>query len=72
MEKQDYRVNRDLLVDMFPGRATISVKEAAEVLDSNINTVYAATKRRKDPLPSKKLCGKTVIPIAGFARWMCL
>jgi predicted HTH domain antitoxin len=72
VEKKDYRVNLELLVGLFPERAAISVKEAAEVLDSNINTVYAAIKRRKDPLPSKKLCGKTVIPIAGFARWMCL
>lgn len=72
MEKQDYRINLERLVEMFPDRAAISVKEAATVLNSNINTVYSAIKRRRDPLPSKKLCGKTVIPIAGFARWMCL
>lgn len=72
MEKQGYRENLELLLVLFPSRATITVKEAAEVMNSNVNTVYTAIKRRRDPLPSKKLCGKTVIPIAGLARWMCL
>jgi hypothetical protein len=71
MEKQGYREALAHLLEMFPDRATISVKEAALVLNSNINTVYNAINKKRDPLPSKKLCGKTVIPITAFARWMC-
>ena len=72
MEKQGFRENYEMLCERFPEKITITVQEAARAMDCNINTVYNAIKRRKDPLPAKKLCGKTVIPIAGFARWLCL
>lgn len=70
MEKKGYRAQLEMLLEMFPGRMTITVKEAAEVMDSNIGTVYNAMKLVKNPLPHKKLCGKIVIPIAAFANWL--
>ena len=76
MEKQDFRENYNMLCEKFckdsPEKSALTVQEAARAMDCNINTVYNAIKRRKDPLPAKKLCGKTVIPIAGFARWLCV
>lgn len=72
MEKPDYRVNLEMLCEMFPGKATITPKEAAEVMGANVNTVYEAMKKKYYPLPSNKLAKKKiVIPIAGFARWLC-
>lgn len=71
MEKQGYRDTLVMLQDMFPGKAAITVKDAAAVLGSNIGTVYEAIKRRRSPLPSKKLAGKIVIPIPAFASWLC-
>jgi hypothetical protein len=70
LEKEGYRENLEFLSSMFPGRATLTVKEAAGIMSCTINTVYAAVKRRRFPLPSQKLGGKTVIPIPSFARWM--
>lgn len=70
MEKKEYREHLEMLLEMFPGRMTITVKEAAEVMSSDIRTIYNATKLVKNPLPSKKLCGKIVIPIAAFANWL--
>ena len=71
MEKQGYRETREMLESRFPGKIAISVKDAAEVMDANINTVYEAVKSRRNPIPSQKLGGKIVIPLAQFARWLC-
>ena len=71
MEKEGYRESLSMLMEMYPGRVALSVKEVAQITDSNIGTIYEATKRVKKPLPSKKLGGKVVIPITALARWMC-
>lgn len=71
MEKTGYRDALEMLKDMFPGKAAITVKDAATVLGANTCTVYDAIKRKRNPLPSKKLVGKIVIPIPAFASWLC-
>lgn len=72
MEKKDYRANLEMLGTLFPGKATITPKEAAAVMGANVNTVYDAMKKKYYPLPSNRLSAKKiVIPIAGFARWLC-
>ena len=71
MEKEGYRETLAFLSGMFPGKAFITVNEAAELIGAHITTVYDAIKRKRNPLPSKKLCGKIVIPIPALARWMC-
>ena len=70
MEKPGYREALLMLRDLFPGKAVISVKEAATVLNANVCNVYEAVKRKYNPLPSKKLSGKTVIPIPALASWL--
>lgn len=71
MEKKGYREALELLVDKFPDRTAISVKEAAVTLGRSESSVRDAMKRRRDPLPFKKLGGSVVIPISQLARWMC-
>ena len=72
MEKKGYRETLEWLENKYPGKATISVKEAAQAMDANLNTVYGAVKRRYNPLPSQKLARrKIVIPIPAFAKWLC-
>ena len=71
MERDGYRENLEMLMMLYPGRATLSVKEVAEITDSNIGTIYEATKRVKKPLPCKKIGGKLVISISTLARWLC-
>ncbi len=71
MEKSGYRENYEILRDLFPGRATISTVEAANVVGSDVRTIRAAIERVNDPLPARKIGTKTVIPIPALARWMC-
>lgn len=70
MEKAGYREQLELLLKYFPGRAAITVTEVAEILGTRPETVYQAIRRVKDPLPSRKVLGKVVIPITSLARWM--
>lgn len=73
MEREGYRESLGFLKEMYPGRAGISVKEAADLLGVHITTVYDSMRtQRKEPLPHKKLGGRVVIPIPALARWMCL
>lgn len=71
MEKRDYRINYELLLKKFPNRATISTKEAAELLGCSDRTIRSAITRAKNKLPAQKL-GKSlwVIAIPSFARWL--
>lgn len=71
MEKQGYRENLELLLERFPDRMAISVKEASVLLGRSESSVRDAMKTKRDPLPFKKLGGSVVIPIAQLARWMC-
>lgn len=71
MEKPGYRESYEHLLSMFPGRVAISVQETADVMGVSIKTVYAATRRVKNPLPCKHIgSARIVIPIAALARWM--
>ena len=71
MEKQGYRENIALLTEIFPGRAAISVKEAADVTGTSKDAVYDMIKRVHNPLPHQKMGARVLIPVAGLARWMC-
>lgn len=71
MEKQGYREALGILLDKFPDKVAISVKEAAAVLGRSESSVRDAMKRRRDPLPFKKLGGSVIIPLSQLARWMC-
>lgn len=71
MEKASYRDTIAHLNDLFPGRASITAQEAAQVLDCDIKTVRSSMARVKNPLPSVKVTEKkVVIPIPAFARWL--
>ena len=72
MEKAGYREQLELLLTYFPGRAAITTQEVATILGTRPETVYKAMKRVKDPLPSRKVLGKVVVPVTALARWMAL
>lgn len=70
MEKQGYRELIEQFQQLFPGKATITVKQAAGCMGASERTVRDAIKRKENPLPSCRLGGKVLIPIASFARWL--
>ena len=72
MEKEGYRATLEMLRDMYPGKAAITVDQAAAAIGANRKTVYEAVKRRYNPMPSQKVTKKKiVIPIPSLARWLC-
>lgn len=71
MEKEGYRDALAFLLERYPDKAVLTVQEAADLLGIHLTTAYDALKRKRNPLPSKKICGKLVIPIPALARWMC-
>lgn len=71
MEKAGYRENLEVLLEQFPGKVTISPKEAAMAMHVDVRTVYSAMRRVRDPLPHQNITAKrVVIPIAGLAKWL--
>ena len=71
MEKEGYREMLEALNEKFPGRVTITPKEAADVMGTDVRVVYSAIARVKNPMPCKRLAQKKiVIPIPALARWM--
>lgn len=70
MEKQGYRELLKQFQMLYPGRVTITVKEAARCMSASERAVRDAIKRSKNPLPSCRLGGRVLIPIASFARWL--
>lgn len=71
MEKQDYRINLEMLMKLFPNRASISTQECAEVLSCSNKTVRSAIRRKNNPLPAVKVTPKMyAIAIPSFARWL--
>ena len=70
MEKSGYREQLELLKELFPGKVAISVRQAAQVLGCDVHTAYSSVNRSKDPLPTKKIGGKLVVPISLFANWL--
>ena len=71
MEKQDYRINLEMLMKMFPDCASITTQDTAKALKCSVKTVRSAIKRRNKPLPAVKISSKMyLVPIPSLARWM--
>ena len=71
MKLVGYDETVEFLRGLFPGVASIDVKQCAQVLGCSVNSVYASVNYCKNPIPSKRVRGKITIPIPGLARWMC-
>lgn len=75
-EINGYREALELLKELYPGRTTLRVSEAAEALGVHTQTITAAITRRHNPLPAQNISGggrnkSYVIPITALARWQC-
>ena len=75
-EINGYREALELLMALYPGRATLRINEAAEAMGVHTQTITAAIRRKKNPLPAQNVSGgiknkSYVIPITALARWQC-
>ena len=73
MEAKGYRENLEMIREHFPNRITISPDECAKVMGVDRKTVYAAIRKKKNPLPSTRLGARCIqIPVARLAQWLCV
>lgn len=64
-EKPDFREQLDRLLQRFPGREMIEVKEAAAVIGCDFRTLV-----RDKNFPTRQLGTRYVVPLVSMARWM--
>lgn len=67
---------RELINEMYPGRAFLKPKEAAAIMGVNIKTVTAAIERKYNPLPARNVSNGIknkcyIIPVTELCRWGC-
>nr|DAD94132.1 MAG TPA: helix-turn-helix domain protein [Siphoviridae sp. cttpk5] len=64
-EAEGYRPQLELLTDMFPGRAAITVNECQTALGIDRRTLLAERE-----FPARKIGGKYAVPLTELARWL--
>ena len=64
-ELEDYRDNLELLGKLFPGKATITIEETAQVIGCHKRTIAG-----NDDIPVVKVGRRSLVPIVGLARYL--
>lgn len=64
-ETQGYRPQLELLTDLFPGRAAVSIVECQNVLGIDRRTLLTI-----DGFPVRQIGNKYVVSITELARWL--
>lgn len=64
-EAEGYRPQLELLTDMFPGRAAITVNECQIALGIDRRTLLAERE-----FPARKIGGKYAVPLTELTRWL--
>ena len=70
-ETEDYKNIVAMILEKYPGKVTLTVRETAEVMSCAKSTVYKFIGDDKKPLPTLKNCKAVRVPIPALARWMC-
>ena len=64
-EYEDYRDNIALLTQMFPGKATLTVEEAAAVIGCDKRTIISHKE-----VPTVRVGRRVTVPLFGLARYL--
>ena len=64
-EKEDYRINLEMLYERFEGKDFLMMEEVCAFLKCNRRTLL-----KDDKFPVKKVGREYRIPVTGFARWL--
>lgn len=65
-EKEGFRDQYRALIERFPGREAITMKEAAQVLSVSLDAIAESS-----DFPKKKIGRRVIVPLVSLARWMC-
>lgn len=74
-EKDGYREQLELILELYPGRVSLTVGEAAKILHCDARAVKAAIMRKVDPLPAQNIAKsgamnkRYMIPVTALAKW---
>lgn len=70
-DKEKWKETLEILRETFPGRLSISVREAARVLGVDSDTIYEAIRNKTKTLPYQRISEKKIIiPMVGLAKWL--
>lgn len=70
-DKEKWKETLEILRETFPGRLSLSVKEAATVLGVNSGTIYETIRNKTKTFPYQKVTEKKIIiPMVGLAKWL--
>lgn len=64
-ELEDYRDNLELLGRLYPGKATLTVDETAQIIGCHKRTIV----ENKD-IPVVKIGRRIAVPVVGLARYL--
>lgn len=64
-ELEDYRDNIALLSQMFPGKATLTVEETAQIIGCHKQTIV-----ENNDIPVVKIGRRLAVPVVGLARYL--
>lgn len=65
-EKEGFRELYGALIERFPGREAITMKEAADVLSVSLDVIAESR-----DFPKKKIGRRVIVPLVKLALWMC-
>lgn len=71
MEKPGYRDSLGYLMERYPNKDFFTAQEVADMMGKDLDTVYGDIKKKKNPLPARKMGRNWVIATPMLARWMC-
>jgi hypothetical protein len=73
LEKVGFRDQLQQLYDLYPGRVSIGIEEAAQIVGLNRRTLIAdrTFPARKCGDKHSPTGGKYIVPLVGLARWLC-
>lgn len=71
MDREKHKETLEILRETFPGKLSISVKEAAMVMGVDPDTIYEAIRNKTKTFPYQKVSAKKIIiPLVGLSKWL--
>lgn len=64
-ELEDYRDNLELLGRLYPGKATLTVEETAQIIGCHKQTIV-----ENNDIPVVKIGRRLAVPVVGLARYL--
>jgi len=64
-ERADYHDNLEMLRELYPGKVSITIKEACALMDRDRRTLL-----KDRGFPAQLLGGQYIVPLVGLAKYL--